>query len=130
MLRVGIVFDENFRRDGSAVNPGKRHPGDRSRRIFIGHEASITYEKMHTTLLSPLEHEDIDNLVNQMDSIFDMTEAAVARIFLYRVNEPLIAIIEQASILGGDHLRMAPDDPPFPPHRGGTLQGPADHRLS
>ena len=58
----------------------------------IEHEADIithqTYEKMHTTFLTPLDREDICNLVNKMDSILDMTEAAAARIILYRVKEP------------------------------------------
>ena len=58
----------------------------------IEHEADIithrTYEKMHTTFLTPLDREDIYCLVNKMDSILDMTEAAAARLFLYRVKEP------------------------------------------
>ena len=69
----------------------------------IEHEADIithrTYEKMHTTFLTPLDREDIHNLINKMDSILDMTEAAAARIILYRVKEPSPAIIEQARIL-------------------------------
>jgi uncharacterized protein len=71
----------------------------------IEHEADIithrTYEKMHTTFLTPLDREDIYNLVNKMDSIIDMTEAAAARILLYKVQEPSSAIIEQARVLNG-----------------------------
>lgn len=58
-----------------------------------------TYEKMHTTFLTPFDREDIHNLTNKMDSILDMTEAAAARILLYRVKEPAPALIEQAKIL-------------------------------
>ena len=69
----------------------------------IEHEADIithrTYEKMHTTFLTPLDREDIHSLVNKMDSILDMTEAAAARIFLYRVKKPSAELIEQARIL-------------------------------
>jgi len=69
----------------------------------IEHEADIithrTYEKMHTTFLTPLDREDIYCLVNKMDSIIDMTEAAAARLFLYRVRVPSEALIEQAKIL-------------------------------
>ena len=69
----------------------------------IEHEADIithrTYEKMHTTFLTPLDREDIYCLVNKMDSILDMTEAAAARLFLYRVKEPAEGLIEQAKIL-------------------------------
>jgi predicted phosphate transport protein (TIGR00153 family) len=69
----------------------------------VEHEADIithrTYEKMHTTFLTPLDREDICNLVNKMDSILDMVEAAAARIILYRVKESSTAIIDQAKIL-------------------------------
>jgi len=69
----------------------------------LEHEADIithrTYEKMHTTFLTPLDREDIHCLVNKMDSIIDMTDAAAARLLLYRVKEPAPALIEQARIL-------------------------------
>jgi uncharacterized protein len=69
----------------------------------IEHEADIithrTYGKMHTTFLTPLDREDICALVNKMDSILDMTEAAAARIILYRVKEPSPTIIDQARVL-------------------------------
>jgi hypothetical protein len=69
----------------------------------IEHEADVithrTYEKMHTTFLTPLDREDIHSLVNKMDSIIDMTEAASARLFLYRVKVPAKGLIEQAKIL-------------------------------
>ncbi|MHB9096560.1 MAG: DUF47 domain-containing protein [Syntrophales bacterium] len=69
----------------------------------IEHEADIithrTYEKMHTTFLTPLDREDIHSLINKMDSILDMTEASAARIFLYRVKKLAPELIEQARIL-------------------------------
>jgi uncharacterized protein Yka (UPF0111/DUF47 family) len=69
----------------------------------IEHEADVithrTYEKMHTSFITPIDREDICNLVNKMDSILDMTEAAAARIILYRVKEPSLPIADQARIL-------------------------------
>jgi predicted phosphate transport protein (TIGR00153 family) len=69
----------------------------------IEHEADVithrTYEKMHTTFLTPLDREDIYCLVNKMDCIMDMTEAAGARLYLYKVKAPAPALIEQARIL-------------------------------
>jgi predicted phosphate transport protein (TIGR00153 family) len=69
----------------------------------VEHEADIithrTYEKMHTTFLTPLDREDIHSLVNKMDSILDMAEASAARLFLYRVKVPAKGLIEQAKIL-------------------------------
>jgi len=69
----------------------------------IEHEADIithtTYAKMHTTFLTPLDREDIYELVNKMDSVLDMIEASAMRINLYKVKTPSEAIIELALIL-------------------------------
>ena len=69
----------------------------------LEHEADVithrTYEKMHKTFLTPLDREDIYDLVNKMDSIMDMTEAAAARMSLYKVKKPSKAIVEQSKIL-------------------------------
>lgn len=69
----------------------------------IEHEADIithnTYEKMHKTFLTPLDREDIYDLVNKMDSIIDMIEATALRINLYKVKRPSAAIIEMAKII-------------------------------
>jgi predicted phosphate transport protein (TIGR00153 family) len=58
-----------------------------------------TYEKMHKTFLTPIDREDIYDLVNKMDSILDMVEASAARMSLYKVKEPAREIIDQAKIL-------------------------------
>ena len=69
----------------------------------LEHEADVithrTYEKMHTTFLTPLDREDIYALVNKMDSIMDMIEATAVRIYLYKVKKPDDEIIKQAKIL-------------------------------
>lgn len=69
----------------------------------IEHEADIithrTYEKMHRTFLTPLDREDIYNLVNKMDSVLDMIEAAAVRMQLYKIKKPAEEIKEQARIL-------------------------------
>ena len=69
----------------------------------IEHEADIithrTYEKMHTTFLTPIDREDIYALVNKMDSIMDVIEATAVRIHLYKVKKIDDQIIKQAEIL-------------------------------
>jgi predicted phosphate transport protein (TIGR00153 family) len=69
----------------------------------IEHEADIithnTYEKMHTTFLTPIDREDIYALVNKMDSIMDVIEATAIRIHLYKVKKHDGQIIKQAKIL-------------------------------
>jgi len=69
----------------------------------LEHEADVithrTYEKMHKTFLTPIDREDIYDLVNKMDSILDMIEASAARMALYKVKEPAKEIIAQAKIL-------------------------------
>ena len=69
----------------------------------IEHEADDithrTYEKMHTTFLTPIDREDIYALVNKMDSILDMTEAAAIRMSLYKIKAPKEELFQQARIL-------------------------------
>jgi predicted phosphate transport protein (TIGR00153 family) len=69
----------------------------------IEHEADnithTTYEKMHTTFLTPLDREDIYDLVNKMDSILDMIEAAAVRMKIYKIKKPTQEIIEQVTVL-------------------------------
>jgi hypothetical protein len=80
---------------------------DREQKIVtlknIEHEADNithgTYEKMHTTFLTPLDREDIYDLVNKMDSILDMIEAAAVRMKIYKIKKPTQEIIEQVTVL-------------------------------
>jgi len=69
----------------------------------LEHEADVithrTYEKMHKTFLTPLDREDIYALVNKMDSILDLTEAAAIRMSLYKIKAPVEALFEQAKLL-------------------------------
>ncbi|HPL62460.1 MAG TPA: DUF47 family protein [Syntrophales bacterium] len=69
----------------------------------IEHEADTithrTYEKMHKTFLTPLDREDIYALVNKMDSILDMIEAAGIRMHLYKIKKPSREIIELTRVL-------------------------------
>jgi predicted phosphate transport protein (TIGR00153 family) len=69
----------------------------------LEHEADVithrTYEKMHKTFLTPIDREDIYDLVNKMDSVLDMIEASAARMSLYKVKEPAREIVDQAKIL-------------------------------
>jgi predicted phosphate transport protein (TIGR00153 family) len=58
-----------------------------------------TYKQMHKTFLTPIDREDIYDLVNKMDSILDMVEASAARMYLYKVKIPARDIIDQARIL-------------------------------
>jgi hypothetical protein len=74
-----------------------------SRLKQIEHEADVithkTYEKMHKTFLTPLDREDIYDLVNKMDSVIDMIEASAMRMNLYKVKSPSSAVIEMARII-------------------------------
>lgn len=69
----------------------------------LEHEADTithrTYEKMHKTFLTPLDREDIYALVNKMDSILDMIEAAVIRMYLYKIKEPTEEIVALSKVL-------------------------------
>ena len=69
----------------------------------IEHEADTithrTYEKMHKTFLTPIDREDIYALVNKMDSVLDMIEAAAVRMYLYKIKEPTEEIFALCRVL-------------------------------
>src|SRR4051812_25705863 len=46
-----------------------------------------TMEMLHKTFITPLDREDIHQLIARMDDILDYIEAASERIFLYQVTE-------------------------------------------
>jgi predicted phosphate transport protein (TIGR00153 family) len=69
----------------------------------VEHEADVithrTYEKMHTSFLTPIDREDIYTLVNKMDSILDLIEASTARMHLYKIKKPTDEIRAMAKVL-------------------------------
>ena len=69
----------------------------------IEHEADTithrTYERMHKTFLTPIDREDIYALVNKMDSVLDMIEAACVRMYLYKIKKPTDEIVAMSKVL-------------------------------
>ncbi len=69
----------------------------------IEHEADTithrTYERMHKTFLTPIDREDIYALVNKMDSVLDMIEAAAVRMYLYKIKKPTDEILAMSKVL-------------------------------
>ena len=58
----------------------------------LEHEADrithVIYEKLHKSIITPLDREDIHALANKMDSILDIIEASATRMYLYKVRKP------------------------------------------
>ena len=47
-----------------------------------------TIEKLNQTLITPLDREDIHELICRIDDILDLIDTAVARMHLYKIKEP------------------------------------------
>ena len=47
-----------------------------------------TIEKLNKTFITPLDREDIHELICRLDDILDLIDTAVARIALYKIKEP------------------------------------------
>jgi predicted phosphate transport protein (TIGR00153 family) len=47
-----------------------------------------TIDKLNRTFITPLDREDIHELITKMDDIMDFVEAASQRLWLYRVQKP------------------------------------------
>ena len=56
------------------------HAGDK-----ITHE---TIERLNKTFITPLDREDIHELISRLDDIIDLIDTAVARMVLYKIDKP------------------------------------------
>lgn len=76
----------------------------------LEHEADrithIIYEKLHKSIITPLDREDIHALANKMDSILDIIEACATRMYLYKVRGPSRELIDLAIILNNAIARV------------------------
>lgn len=57
-----------------------------------------TIERIHKTFITPIDREDIHNLITRMDDILDLIEAAAQRIVLYRITQIPPEAVELADI--------------------------------
>jgi predicted phosphate transport protein (TIGR00153 family) len=73
---------EDFRNIGEKVKRIKdiEHAGDK-----ITH---TTIEKLNQTFITPLDREDIHELICRIDDILDLIDTAVARMHLYKIDKP------------------------------------------
>jgi predicted phosphate transport protein (TIGR00153 family) len=68
-----------------------------------------TVELLHKTFITPLDREDIHQLISRMDDILDHIEAASERIFLYdiQVAPPEAIQLADICIQSAEHVRHA-----------------------
>ncbi len=67
------------------------HEGDE-----IAHE---TYDRLDKTFLTPIDREDIEDLMKRMDDVVDEIDAAAKRLTLYRIPEPTTWLLKQTEVL-------------------------------
>ena len=81
---------EDFRNIPEKVKKIKdiEHAGDK-----ITH---TTIEKLNQTFITPLDREDIHELISRLDDIIDLIDSAVARMHLYKIDK----VTEDAKALG------------------------------
>jgi predicted phosphate transport protein (TIGR00153 family) len=97
-----INFYDLFERGATKVNEGVQLLEDlvkdfinvplKAKRIKdVEHEADLvtheTVAKLNKTFVTPLDREDIHNLICSLDNILDHVEAAADKLSLYRINE-------------------------------------------
>jgi predicted phosphate transport protein (TIGR00153 family) len=56
-------------------------------------------EKLNSTFITPLDHEDIHDLASALDDIVDYVDATIERMVLYKINEPNEDVATLATIL-------------------------------
>jgi uncharacterized protein Yka (UPF0111/DUF47 family) len=60
----------------------------------------VVMEKLHSTFITPLDREDIHDLISAIDDVLDYIEAAADRFALYRATAVTPQAIELAEIIG------------------------------
>src|SRR3954462_7460220 len=110
--REGKFFDL-FRQSGDLIVAGANefvamlsdlsHLESRARNIkSIEHKADevthATVELLHKTFITPIDREDIHELISRMDDILDYIEAASERMYLYNITVAPPEAIELAQI--------------------------------
>lgn len=83
-----LMHDWDRRQEIFAIIHEYEHQGDQ-----ITHD---TITKLDQTFITPLDREDIHNLVAETDDIVDMIDAAAQRLILYKVDKPTEDIVKQA----------------------------------
>ncbi|MBK6849380.1 MAG: DUF47 domain-containing protein [Proteobacteria bacterium] len=87
--------------------------GHSQRILEIEHEADgVTHrciEALHRTFITPLDRDDIHQLISRMDDILDHVEAAAERIALYEVRELMPEVRDFAAVLvrAVEHVQQA-----------------------
>src|SRR5438132_703440 len=64
--------------------------------------AQVTHEivkKLNTTLITPIDREDIHDLATRLDDVLDYIEAAAERLVVYRIKEPTSACRAMADVI-------------------------------
>ena len=67
------------------------HEGDE-----IAHQ---TFDRLDQTFLTPIDREDIEDLMKRMDDVIDEIDAAAKRLTLYRIPEPTTWLLKQTEVL-------------------------------
>ena len=99
---------ENLNRAGKLLIETLRNPEDldlsaRQMKSLEEDGDRIVHElmaKLHGTFITPLDREDIHNLISALDDVLDFIEAAVDRFSLYRARPISSQAVELAEIIG------------------------------
>ena len=70
------------------------HLGDRARKVkdleHVGDELTHeTIERLNRTFITPIDREDIHELVCRVDDVLDLIDTAVDRIVLFKIEQPI-----------------------------------------
>ena len=106
LILKGVRAFQDLATDGIAA-------GHSQRILEIEHEADgVTHrciEALHRTFITPLDRDDIHQLISRMDDILDHVEAAAERIALYEVRELMPEVRDFAAVLvrAVEHVQQA-----------------------
>jgi hypothetical protein len=93
------------------LRPGaniEEHAKEIKRVEHLGDEITHTViERLHQTFITPIDREDIHELVSRMDDVLDLVEATSERLWLYDVRQIEPEAVEMAAVLLKAVVEMA-----------------------
>lgn len=102
-VESSALFVEMLEYFGDAPAKAKRIADTEHKADDITHH---TLEMLHSTFITPIDRDQIHELITHMDDVVDLIHGASRRLILYEIGAPTHTLIEMAKVLHKSVLEM------------------------
>lgn len=102
-VEASTLFVDMLEHFGDAPAKAKRIADVEHQADNITHR---TLEMLHSTFITPIDRDQIHELITHMDDVVDLIHGASRRLILYEITQPTKTLIEMAKVLHKSVLEM------------------------